>query len=96
MTDLETRLDHALKADDPAPRDPMFRIALIERREKAAFRKQVEVSVPMPNVAEMTIMWSPATTALNKIISGTVTPREALDVAQNAVAKDVAALRKSK
>jgi arabinogalactan oligomer/maltooligosaccharide transport system substrate-binding protein len=86
---LEGRQSPALKAvyDDPrVAADPVL----------AAFRKQVEVSVPMPNVAEMTIMWSPATTALNKIISGTVTPREALDVAQKAVTKDVAALRKGK
>ena len=25
MTDLETRLQQALKADSPSPRDPMFR-----------------------------------------------------------------------
>ena len=61
----------------------------------SAFRKQVEVAVPMPNVAEMTMMWSPATTALNKINAGTA-PKEALDVAQKALQKDVDALRKKK
>ena len=61
----------------------------------SAFRKQVEVAVPMPNVAEMTMMWSPATTALNKVNAGN-SPREAMDVAQKALQKDVDALRKKK
>ncbi len=62
----------------------------------AAFRRQVEVAVPMPNLPEMTMVWSPATTALNKINAGSVTPKEALDVAQKAVERDVAALRKAR
>ncbi len=60
----------------------------------ANFRKQVEVAVPMPNLPEMTMMWSPATTALNKINAGSTSPKEALGVAQRAVEKDVAALRR--
>jgi arabinogalactan oligomer / maltooligosaccharide transport system substrate-binding protein len=61
-----------------------------------AFKKQVDVAVPMPNVPEMTMVWSPATTALNKINKGSTSPKEALDVAQRAVEKDVAGLRKAK
>jgi len=59
-----------------------------------AFRDQVEVAVPMPNVPEMTMVWSPATTAMNGILKKTSTPKAALDKAQQAVAKDVAGLRK--
>jgi len=59
-----------------------------------AFRKQVEVAVPMPNVPEMTMVWTPATTAMNSIMKKAATPRAALDEAQKAVAKDVAGLRK--
>ena len=33
-----------------------------------AFRQQVEVAVPMPNVPEMTMVWSPATSAMNSIL----------------------------
>jgi arabinogalactan oligomer/maltooligosaccharide transport system substrate-binding protein len=44
----------------------------------------------------MTMMWSPATTALNKINAGSTSPREALGVAQRAVEKDVASLRKAR
>ncbi|QRK09966.1 extracellular solute-binding protein [Archangium violaceum] len=59
-----------------------------------AFREQVETAVPMPNVPEMTMVWSPATSAMNAILKKASTPKAALDVAQKAVAKDVAGLRK--
>jgi arabinogalactan oligomer/maltooligosaccharide transport system substrate-binding protein len=59
-----------------------------------AFRDQVEVAVPMPNVPEMTMVWSPATTAMNAILKKASTPKVALDKAQQQVAKDVAGLRK--
>jgi len=59
-----------------------------------AMRDQVEVAVPMPNVPEMSMVWSPATSAMNSIMKKASTPKAALDVAQKAVAKDVAGLRK--
>jgi arabinogalactan oligomer/maltooligosaccharide transport system substrate-binding protein len=86
---LEGRQSPALKAvyDDPrVSTDPVL----------AAFRKQVEVALPMPNLPEMTMVWSPATTALNKINRGSATPKEALAAAQQAVAKDVAGLKKAR
>jgi arabinogalactan oligomer/maltooligosaccharide transport system substrate-binding protein len=60
----------------------------------SAFRKQVEVAVPMPNLPEMTMVWSPATTAMNTIVKKSATPKAAMDQAQAALVKDVAALRK--
>ena len=60
----------------------------------SAFRKQVEVAVPMPNLPEMTMVWSPATTAMNTIVKKSATPKAAMEQAQQAVLKDVAALRK--
>lgn len=39
MTDIETRLDEALKAGAPPPRDAMFRIEVLVRRERAQFRR---------------------------------------------------------
>ena len=41
MTDLETRLDQALKAGAPAARDPMFRIQVMERRERATLQRRL-------------------------------------------------------
>jgi arabinogalactan oligomer/maltooligosaccharide transport system substrate-binding protein len=58
------------------------------------FRQQVDVSVAMPNIPEMSMMWSPATIAIGSIVKKSVTPKEALDRAQAALAKDVANLRK--
>jgi len=60
----------------------------------AAFRVQAEAVVPMPNVAEMTMVWSPMTTAMNAIVRKVSTPKAALQDAQKAVQKDVASLRK--
>jgi arabinogalactan oligomer/maltooligosaccharide transport system substrate-binding protein len=61
-----------------------------------AFRKQVEVAVPMPNVPEMTMVWSPATTAMNTIVKKAATPKAALDEAQSKVAADIQRLRGGK
>jgi hypothetical protein len=41
MSDLETRLEQALKADAPTARDPMFRIQVMERRTQAALRRRL-------------------------------------------------------
>jgi arabinogalactan oligomer/maltooligosaccharide transport system substrate-binding protein len=69
---------------DPAvARDPIL----------PAFNEQVQAAIPMPNIPEMTMFWSPATTALLTILRGT-DPKAALDKAQAQVQKDVANLRK--
>jgi arabinogalactan oligomer/maltooligosaccharide transport system substrate-binding protein len=59
-----------------------------------AFHEQVAVAIPMPNVPEMTMVWSPATTAMGTIIRRAATPQVALERAQKQVEKDVANLRK--
>jgi arabinogalactan oligomer/maltooligosaccharide transport system substrate-binding protein len=70
--------------DAQVSKDPMLK----------AFRDQVEVAVPMPNVPAMSMVWSPATSAMNAILKKTSTPKAALDEAQKAVAKDMEKLRK--
>jgi arabinogalactan oligomer/maltooligosaccharide transport system substrate-binding protein len=62
----------------------------------AAFRTQAATAIPMPNVAEMTMVWSPMTTAMNAITRKASPPKAALKDAQQAVQKDVASLRKKK
>jgi arabinogalactan oligomer/maltooligosaccharide transport system substrate-binding protein len=62
----------------------------------SAFRRQVEVGVPMPNAPEMTMVWSPATTVMNTVVRGSATPQAALERAQAQVVKDVANLRRTK
>ncbi|HLL55342.1 MAG TPA: extracellular solute-binding protein [Myxococcaceae bacterium] len=84
---LEGRQSPAVKAvydDAQVGADPVLK----------AFRQQVEVAVPMPNLPEMTMVWSPATTAMNTIVKGTAQPKAALEIAQTQVQKDVSALRK--
>jgi arabinogalactan oligomer/maltooligosaccharide transport system substrate-binding protein len=50
----------------------------------------------MPNYAEMTLMWSPVTTAMNKIVKGSATPEVALKEAQQTVEGNIAKLRKGR
>ena len=60
------------------------------------FRKQLDTAVPMPNYAEMTLMWSPVTTAMTKIVKGSATAEAALKEAQETVKGNIAKLRKSR
>jgi arabinogalactan oligomer/maltooligosaccharide transport system substrate-binding protein len=57
------------------------------------FRTQVEVALPMPNLAEMTMVWSPATTAMNTVVNKSATPKAALDQAQKEVVERIAKLK---
>ena len=41
MNDVETRLQRALEAEAPAARDPMFRVAVLLRRERSALRARL-------------------------------------------------------
>lgn len=73
----------------PDPKNPRWIDPILK-----AFREQVEVAVPMPNLPEMTMVWSPATTAMNKVTKKTATPKVAMDEAEAALVKDIATLRK--
>lgn len=59
-----------------------------------AFRQQVDTAVPMPNLPEMTMVWSPATTAMNTIVKKTAAPKQAMDTAQKEVVERISKLRK--
>ena len=80
----QTPANKAVYTDSKVAADPVL----------AAFRKQVEVAVPMPNVPEMTMVWSPATTAMNTITKGAATPKAAMDAAEKEVEQRIAELRK--
>lgn len=86
---LEGRQLHTNKAvyDNPQVQaDPMLQ----------AFRAQLDNAEPMPNRPEMTMVWSPVTTAMNKIVKGNATVEAALREADTAVKQSVAALRRGK
>jgi arabinogalactan oligomer/maltooligosaccharide transport system substrate-binding protein len=60
-----------------------------------AFHNQLTNAEPMPNRAEMTMVWSPATTAMNKITKGSATPEAALKEASDTIQANINALRKT-
>ena len=71
--------------DDPqVANDPILKV----------FRQQVEVAVPMPNLAEMSMMWTPASSAMAAIVQKSATVKAALDQAQKEVVEAVKLLRK--
>ena len=83
---LEGRQNPANKgvySDPQVAKDPVLK----------AFRTQVETAVPMPNLPEMTMVWSPVTTAMNKVVKKSATPKQALDAAQAEVVDRVSKLR---
>jgi len=61
-----------------------------------AFHNQLSSAEPMPNLAEMTMMWSPATTAMNKVVKGNATPEAALKEASDTIQESINALRKGR
>jgi arabinogalactan oligomer/maltooligosaccharide transport system substrate-binding protein len=58
----------------------------------SAFRTQLQAAVPMPNLPEMSLAWSPLTTAMNGILKGNA-PAAALADAQAQVKAGVDRLR---
>lgn len=80
----QTPANKAVYSDPKVAADPILK----------AFRAQVDTAVPMPNLPEMTMVWSPATTAMNTIVKKTATPKQAMDTAQKEVTERIAKLRK--
>lgn len=61
-----------------------------------AFYDQLANAEPMPNRAEMTMVWSPVTTAMNKIVKGSASPEVALKEAAGTIQDSINALRKTR
>lgn len=57
------------------------------------FKLQAETAVPMPNIAEMMMVWTPFDLAIGKVLNRTAKPKEALDEAQGKIVKDIANFR---
>lgn len=80
----QTPANKGVYADAAVAADPVLK----------AFRQQVDVAVPMPNYPEMSMVWSPVTTAMNTIAKKTATPKQAMDQAQKEVVERIANLLK--
>jgi arabinogalactan oligomer/maltooligosaccharide transport system substrate-binding protein len=75
----QTPANKGVYADAQVANDPILK----------AFRQQVDVAVPMPNLPEMSMVWSPATTAMNVIVKKAATPKAAMDQAQKEVVERI-------
>ncbi|MFL6234984.1 MAG: extracellular solute-binding protein [Thermoanaerobaculia bacterium] len=80
----QTPANKGVYADPQVANDPILK----------AFRQQVDVAVPMPNLPEMSMVWSPVTTAMNVIVKKAATPRAAMDQAQKEVIERINSLLK--
>jgi arabinogalactan oligomer/maltooligosaccharide transport system substrate-binding protein len=80
----QTPANKAVYADAQVGADPILK----------AFRQQVDVAVPMPNLPEMSMVWSPVTNAMNAIVKKSATPKSALDQAQKEVQERISTLLK--
>lgn len=80
----QTPANKGVYADPQVANDPILK----------AFRQQVDVAVPMPNLPEMSMVWSPATTAMNTVVKKTAAPKAAMDNAQKEVVERIANLMK--
>lgn len=80
----QTPANKGVYADAQVANDPILK----------AFRQQVDVAVPMPNLPEMSMVWSPATTAMNVIVKKASPPKPALDQAQKEVVERISNLLK--
>jgi hypothetical protein len=45
MTDIDARITAALQHDAPSPRDPLFRVSVLERRERQRFRRRTRQAI---------------------------------------------------
>lgn len=80
----QTPANKGVYADAQVAADPILK----------AFRQQVDVAVPMPNLPEMSMVWSPATTAMGTVVKKAATPKAAMDQAQKEVVDRIANLMK--
>jgi arabinogalactan oligomer/maltooligosaccharide transport system substrate-binding protein len=80
----QTPANKGVYADPTVANDPILK----------AFRQQVDVAVPMPNLPEMSMVWSPVTTAMNVIVKKAATPKAAMDQAQKEVIERINSLLK--
>jgi arabinogalactan oligomer/maltooligosaccharide transport system substrate-binding protein len=59
-----------------------------------AFKAQMQTAVPMPNLPEMTLVWTPVEQAMKRFLKGESAPGPALSEAQRAIEAGLAALRR--
>ncbi|WOX06889.1 extracellular solute-binding protein [Microbulbifer pacificus] len=61
-----------------------------------AFRRQLEVAVPIPNLPAMTLVWVPLENALKKVVKGAAQPEAEMHQLQRQLSLDLARLERSR
>ncbi len=61
-----------------------------------AFRRQLEVAVPIPNLPAMTLLWVPLENVLKKVVKGAAQPEAEMRQLQRSLSADLARLERSR
>jgi arabinogalactan oligomer/maltooligosaccharide transport system substrate-binding protein len=95
LTSLETGKVMAKVGRQPVANKKVYDDAEVAKDPLlSVFKKQLESSLPMPNTPAMRMVWSPATTMMNKVINGGADPATAAKECQAEVAKLVKGARR--
>lgn len=95
LTGAEAGVIMATEGRQPVARAEVYRNPKVKGDAVlGVFRKQLESALPMPNSPAMRMVWSPMTTAMNKVINGSTPPAEAAKEAQAEIKKLVKGARR--
>lgn len=95
LTSVEAGKIMALDGGQPAANKGVYDDAQVAKDPLlSVFRQQLATSRPMPNTPAMRMVWSPATTAMNKIINGKADAAASMTEAQAEVEKLVKGARR--
>jgi arabinogalactan oligomer/maltooligosaccharide transport system substrate-binding protein len=91
MTETEAAKVMALEGNQmPANQRVYADPQVVANPRVGVYYNQVRVAVAMPNLAEMTLMWSPAASAIGNILRGSEPPQVALGKAQLRLKQEIA------
>lgn len=95
LTGVEAGVIMATEGRQPVARREVYDDARVKGDATLqVFRRQLDTAVPMPNTPAMLMVWSPMTTAMNKVINGDTPPADAAKAAQDEIAKLVKGARR--
>ncbi len=90
----EAALVFALKGNQPVANLSAYKNAKVTGHPYIpVFKAQAEHAVPMPNIPEMRMVWTPMDLAIGKVLNSGVAPKDALEEAQKKVSEDVKRFR---
>lgn len=95
LTGAEAGLIMATEGRQPVARAEVYDDPKVKGdKVLGVFRRQLQSATPMPNSPAMLMVWSPMTTAMNKVINGSTPPADAAKEAQAEIKKLVKGARR--